>query len=613
MAWSWDGYLVDGGARPDAITGMNPAFASALERMFMSAPPEVQQALRISSGYRSPERQAQLYAEALAKYGSPEAARKWVAPPGRSQHNHGNAADLRFLAPAAQEWVHANAGNFGLALPLGNEPWHIELATARSGGNTSGGPSMAGGARTYGGGGVLSLIGGGGGDDLSGGGALPPAVTAYQPSKAEAWWNARKGVLSDPDYRAQIAIAADALTVRPSESYQDMIRTRTAARKAREMDSQTRNMTAEWLAQNGRRDLAEAVLSGAVTGAEAANVFYRPPEQPAGDVQMLQYLMGQGMSLEDAMASMTGSGNDGTALMQNIDYLMQTQGLTFEQAMQALKDTSGGTTINTGERDTAFGKAMGAAQAKVWTDRIDRGSGATNTLGRLQIAEDLMKQGATGPSAAWGEWLKGVTGGLITAGGPAEAFTALMNREVLELQQMQAGPQTDSDAQRMASTLPQLANTPIGNQIILETARATANFQLEAARIANRVALGSQNPNDPMALTPEAGEQMIRDMPSPYAGVVQKAEQALAAMQQTGGQPTGQPQPSAGQQPGQPPVKAKKVEPSQWTPAEQSQRFLGKPPDRVMIAPDGRRAVVWDMDDGRAFVRFADGTELIDE
>jgi hypothetical protein len=83
------------------------------------------------SGFRSPERQAQLWQNALSKYGSPEAARKWVAPPGRSQHNHGNAVDLRYLNPQATAWAHENAARFGLNFPLSNENWHIEPVGAR--------------------------------------------------------------------------------------------------------------------------------------------------------------------------------------------------------------------------------------------------------------------------------------------------------------------------------------------------------------------------------------------------------------------------------------------------------------------------------------------------
>lgn len=131
--WDWVPYLVDGATRPDALSGMDGAFLDALTTMFSSAPPEIQQNLRIASGYRSPEVQASLYQDALRRYGSEAEARRWVAPPGRSQHNHGRAADLRYLNGDARAWAHANAANFGLNFPLGNEDWHIELVGARDG------------------------------------------------------------------------------------------------------------------------------------------------------------------------------------------------------------------------------------------------------------------------------------------------------------------------------------------------------------------------------------------------------------------------------------------------------------------------------------------------
>lgn len=116
-------------ARPDSFSGMADPFQQALARMLHEAPAEVK--LGITSGYRSPVVQQRLWEEALAKYGSEAEARKWVAPPGKSQHNHGNAADLEYMSPAAQEWVHANAERYGLAFPLSNEAWHVELAGAR--------------------------------------------------------------------------------------------------------------------------------------------------------------------------------------------------------------------------------------------------------------------------------------------------------------------------------------------------------------------------------------------------------------------------------------------------------------------------------------------------
>lgn len=121
------------GKGPDSITGMMPPFQQALMAMFTAAPPEIRQGIHIFSGYRSPQHQAELFANAVRKYGSPTAARHWVAPPGRSQHNRGDAADLKFASPAVRAWVHANAAKYGLAFPMGHEPWHIELAGARGG------------------------------------------------------------------------------------------------------------------------------------------------------------------------------------------------------------------------------------------------------------------------------------------------------------------------------------------------------------------------------------------------------------------------------------------------------------------------------------------------
>lgn len=107
---------------------MDPAFQAALSAFIAASGGRIS----ITSGYRSPERQAQLFADAVRRYGSEEAARKWVAPPGRSNHGRGVAADLSFSDAAAREWAHQNAGRFGLSFPMGWEPWHIEPIGARS-------------------------------------------------------------------------------------------------------------------------------------------------------------------------------------------------------------------------------------------------------------------------------------------------------------------------------------------------------------------------------------------------------------------------------------------------------------------------------------------------
>ena len=117
--------------------GLNAEFA----RRFALLQKAIQQAggdLTIYSGSRDANKQAGLYQAALAKYGSESEARKWVAPPGKSNHDtHAGlkyglgdgavASDLRGDLAMA----HKLAARYGLAFPLGNEAWHVELAGIR--------------------------------------------------------------------------------------------------------------------------------------------------------------------------------------------------------------------------------------------------------------------------------------------------------------------------------------------------------------------------------------------------------------------------------------------------------------------------------------------------
>ena len=107
--------------------GLDASFASRLKALIDASGGRVS----IYSGYRSVETQTELWNESLTKYGSEDAARQWVAPPGKSNHNHGWAADLGYVDGEAREWVHANASRFGLHFPMSWEPWHIEPAEAR--------------------------------------------------------------------------------------------------------------------------------------------------------------------------------------------------------------------------------------------------------------------------------------------------------------------------------------------------------------------------------------------------------------------------------------------------------------------------------------------------
>lgn len=105
------------------VKGLDPQFSSAINALIAASNGR----LYIKSGYRSDQEQQGLWDAAVQKYGSPDAARKWVAPPGHSNHNRGLAVDLGGDTALA----HTLAPRFGLVFPMSWEPWHIEPVHAR--------------------------------------------------------------------------------------------------------------------------------------------------------------------------------------------------------------------------------------------------------------------------------------------------------------------------------------------------------------------------------------------------------------------------------------------------------------------------------------------------
>jgi hypothetical protein len=104
---------------------LHPALGRAVEALINASAGRV----RLVSGYRSTERQSDLWTDALAKYGDPEVADNWVAPPGRSMHERGLAVDLGGDLDLAVGLV--DELQLPLWRPLDNEPWHFELVGSR--------------------------------------------------------------------------------------------------------------------------------------------------------------------------------------------------------------------------------------------------------------------------------------------------------------------------------------------------------------------------------------------------------------------------------------------------------------------------------------------------
>lgn len=102
-------------------SGLHPLLERAVQRLLSAAGGRVS----LVSGWRSSQKQSELWAAAVARYRDPEIADDWVARPGTSMHERGLAVDLAGDVEHAAELVRS----LGLPLhrPLSHEPWHFEL------------------------------------------------------------------------------------------------------------------------------------------------------------------------------------------------------------------------------------------------------------------------------------------------------------------------------------------------------------------------------------------------------------------------------------------------------------------------------------------------------
>jgi D-alanyl-D-alanine carboxypeptidase len=122
------------GALPDGVTVFDDAYPGVA-----NLDPDLLQALReaatdaaddgvtffVTSGWRSPEYQDQLFREAVSEYGSEEEAARWVATADTSAHVSGDAIDIGPVE--ATTWLSAHGAEYGLCQIYLNEPWHFEL------------------------------------------------------------------------------------------------------------------------------------------------------------------------------------------------------------------------------------------------------------------------------------------------------------------------------------------------------------------------------------------------------------------------------------------------------------------------------------------------------
>ena len=465
-------YAVGGATRPDSFTNLNPLMRSRLMEMLMAAKEELgPDALRITSAYRSPELQGQLYQEALKKYGTPEETRRWVAPAGRSQHNFGTAVDFANLqgqllrdpnSPEAK-WLKANAAKFGLAVPLSNEPWQVELEGARSG-NISQGQQMR-----------LST--------------KDAQMTPMDQKKPETLW----GRLTNTSERSGLnpleafASALDPL-IMPELRAGGAIREMGAQRAALAKEDKTKNATLNELRKRAAAGdtIAQRYYEAISTGALDTKTGFSGYLNEVASMSQLDKQLAATASKTESFKTLTGAEINkirGTNLPADKLYNLSSTG--------KITQVGGGDTI-IGGTEKAWEKGIGELGVKRLEEIQNAASAAVDILGQNQILTSLMndpefQSGALAePKMAYKKIIEALGGDPANVASQ-EAFQSVTSQLILSKMGGSLGAGfSEGDRKFVESMAPSLSTSKLGNKLIIEMNNAVAKRQIQINEFANK-------------------------------------------------------------------------------------------------------------------------------
>jgi hypothetical protein len=111
----------------------------------------------------------------------------------------------------------------------------------------------------------------------SGGTSMQPTVSTQgaMPSQPEE----KQPFYKNPNFWDTLAMGFAGMSLNPNQAIIQSSANRIKGRQEQAASSKSRNRTAEWLKSQGRDDLAQAVLSGAIDGKTAAGIAYQQPKE----------------------------------------------------------------------------------------------------------------------------------------------------------------------------------------------------------------------------------------------------------------------------------------------------------------------------------------------
>lgn len=225
--------------------------------------------------------------------------------------------------------------------------------------------------------------------------------------------------------------------------------------------------------------------------------------------------------------------------------------MSFIDYEKALK-TAGATAVTVDTRnENAFAREAGTQQAKILSEIVQSANTSRELVGDLNSLRDLASQFQTGVPADLTRRLGPYADALgikIDGLSPIQAYQSIIDRMAPRMRVPGSGATSDFDARQFLSSLPQLANTPGGNQVIVNTFQALQDHRLQAGEIAAR-ALSNE-------ISAAEANRLIRALPDPFTAFVQSTGRAPTAPQQGQRPPV---------QPGQQPAPQQQSRPPQQT------------------------------------------------
>lgn len=151
-------------------------------------------------------------------------------------------------------------------------------------------------------------------------------------------------------------------------------------------------------------------------------------------------------------------------------------------------------TTNVGGGDKFF-EELDKEQATIFSGASQAGIEARSKLGQINRLEDLLADEPGGLLSA-GKAIAGNYGINIEGMDNVQAAQALISQLVPQQRPPGSGPMSDADLELFKQSLPRLINQPGGNQRILNTMRAIAQYEIQMGEIADQVADRSITPAD---------------------------------------------------------------------------------------------------------------------